>query len=98
MALPLSPVKPGEGLVGQQEVVLEVIPLQDVVVPASQILYFLNVLVKTVCGRNTCYSLLAITKLIFFLFSEISAILGSDLRRAVGLHAHCKQIMEDLTV
>ncbi len=55
MALPLSPVKPGEGLVGQQEVVLEVIPLQNVVVPASQILYLLNVLVKTLCGRNTCY-------------------------------------------
>ncbi len=70
MALPLSPVKPGEGLVGQQEVVLEVIPLKDIVVPAPQFLYFLNVLVKTLCGRNTCYSLLAITNLIFILFSR----------------------------
>jgi hypothetical protein len=67
VALPLSPVKPGEGLVGQQEVVLEVITLQDVVVPASQvfslfIMFSKRFIVKTVRGRNTCSSLLAITK------------------------------------
>jgi hypothetical protein len=37
VAMFLGPVQPGKGLVGQQEVILEVVTLQDVVVPATKL-------------------------------------------------------------